>query len=946
MTANAELLEELVFQVLERRESGDHSALDELCSSHPDLAEELQRRMATLQAALPAEQPSIPEQLGEFRLLRRLGQGGMGVVYLAEQPSLGRRVALKVLRPEQLYFSGSRERFRREIDAVARLSHPGIVQVYAGGEAQGLPYYCMEWVEGVSLDQVLAQLRGSDPARLSGADLQRALLVACREHGVADSSLAVAGELREPPFALAWVDACLWLAREAAQALDHAHQRGVLHRDVKPSNLLITTSGRVLLVDFGLASTRDAQPITRSGAQVGSLPYMAPEQVAGQPERIGEPTDVYALGAVLYELFTLRPAFHARDAQSLGQLIARGRPQPARALNAALPADAAMVCATAMEVDAKRRYASAADMARDLSNVLQRRPIEARALGSLLLVRRWAQRRPAAATALALGALVAVLGPLGFGLREAHARERIEQERFTAERNLTAALDAIEFLLERVGHQGLRDVPQVAPLRRELLERATELYGRLETDSGASRGDAGIRLRVARSLGRLARLRKDLGDQQAALAGMEEAEQRLRALHAEFPLDADIACELGQHLAFAAIARHGPTGHQLGAPALEEALEIIRLAATRPNPVRRVRLEEARALLGLAHYRSIADRHQEARAYYQEVEQSCDTLRAEQASDRDALELWATGVGRLAGLDYSSNKLDDAAARFERVLAGLSAESELSSYARQLHALAGQMLGRIREKREGQQRDFEVDRLLEGSLAQLEQLAQEFPHDVVHATNYGSALSEIGDRALKFGDFGAARARLELALTQYRRRIERSPEDALGHSDACVTWVQLSEAQTGLGDLDAARVCAAKAVDAARVAWTLVPRQLHRNELLSASVALANAMALSCDFEGCAEAGRAAAAWLNGDAGAELVAAQCLGEAARLAREVGQAARADELDVELLMRLERALDLDPSRAKRALQVAAELQLEKVPAFAEFCRRAADYAAFE
>ena len=181
---------------------------------------------------------AFPERLGEFRLVRRLGGGGMGVVYEAVQESLGRTVALKLIRPEHLYFARSRERFRRETDAVARLAHPGIVSIYTVGEAQGTPYFAMEMIHGATLAQVLDQVAGLAPESLLGEDLRAAVVAMAPDE--AGSPTEAASEL----FSGTWAQVCTRVILRMAEALAHAHGRGVLHRDIKPSNVLVDRDGR------------------------------------------------------------------------------------------------------------------------------------------------------------------------------------------------------------------------------------------------------------------------------------------------------------------------------------------------------------------------------------------------------------------------------------------------------------------------------------------------------------------------------------------------------------------------------------------------------------------------------------------------------------------------------------------------------------------------------
>jgi serine/threonine protein kinase len=482
-------LDELVFECLERMDSEGPRALAEICAAHPEHAAALSARLHRLKISGLVESTgdpdTFPEQLDEFRLERRLGRGGMGVVYVARQTSLGRDVALKLIRPEQLYFPGARERFRREVEAVARLAHPGIVPVYTVGEAQGIPYFAMELVSGASLEELLAAFRGRAPDQISGRDLFDLVTRLARERGSPQ-----AGSPSERVFASGWTQACLWIARELAQALEHAHQRGVLHRDIKPSNVMLTPGGRTLLLDFGLASAEGAGRLTRTGSQAGSLPYMAPEQVRGESASVDARTDVYGLGVTLYEMLALAAPFRGRDSAELSKSILDARPQRLRARIHGLPSDVETVVAAAMAPERERRYASAADLARDLSNLLEHRPIQARPAGVRVRTLRWAQRRPAAATALVLGLTIVLGGPTAFGLQQrvaAREQQRLNEELESqrdealaqhrrAEANFLKALEAVDSMLTSVGDSRLEDVPRAAEVRRELLEQALAFY--------------------------------------------------------------------------------------------------------------------------------------------------------------------------------------------------------------------------------------------------------------------------------------------------------------------------------------------------------------------------------------------------------------------------------------------------------------------------------------
>lgn len=535
-------LESLVFECLERFETHGESALDDLCREHPEHAAGLRERIALLRRmglhGGPDGATNVPEKLGDFRLIERLGAGGMGVVYLAEQVSLRRPVALKLIRPEQLFFANARERFQREIDAIARLQHPSIVPIHATGTEGGIPYYAMEHVRGASLAQVLAAFAGRDPAQLTGRDL-RELVVAAAPRG-ADP----AGDL----FVGAWSEVAAKIARALALAVQHAHERGVLHRDVKPSNVMVAADGRVVLLDFGLASLGESGALTRTGSQIGSLPYMAPEQLRARVEHVGARTDVYAIGVTLYEMLALSPAFvDPGDTEVLRARILSGRPRGLKELHHGISGDLALVCATAMQPEPADRYASAAALAADLENVLALRPIAARAPSAAARLRSWARRNPARATAAAFAFALVVGGPAVFALQQRAAnrrvaainvdlaaalkeselqRERAATERAAADRNLRKAVQAVDTMLTRVGQDVLRDVPQMVGVRRELLADALRFYADFLDER---EGDPVLRRKVELARSRVSAMHMTLGDLDEALRELGATVDGLRA---------------------------------------------------------------------------------------------------------------------------------------------------------------------------------------------------------------------------------------------------------------------------------------------------------------------------------------------------------------------------------------------------------------------------------
>ena len=553
----------LLEQCILALEGGDQATVDAVLRAHPQQEPMLRARLDHLSALgiLHAPKPAatIPEQLGEFRLLRQIGRGGMGVVYQAEQPSLQRQVALKLVHPEQLFFHGARERFRREVLTIARLQHPGIVPILTCGEAEGIPFYAMELVHGASLAEVLQQLAGSAPAALDGASLRGALLRAmAHKHDLAPVHDG-------PPFTGAWPTVCARLVQAAARALQHAHEHGVLHRDLKPSNLLLTHTGDVRLIDFGLAAAEGEQRLTRSGATFGSLPYMAPEQVRGDTARIDRRTDVYQLGVTLYELLTLALP-HGDGSGTTRERIVAGAAPPPMQRNPLVHPDLEAVVLLAMDPDQGRRYADAGAFADDLEAFLTQRTVRARRPSLPLRLRRWASRHPARAAAATVTLFVLGPAPLAFALQQSAANTRISQalqqvdeqrqraetnlgeadrQRTLAENHLEDALAAVDLMLRRTAEARLSRTPGTARLRRQLLADALAFHQRL---TAATDGDAPrLLLARARAQNRLGTLHADLGELDAAKPLLTSAHTTLQDLRDRAPTTASV--ELRQELA-------------------------------------------------------------------------------------------------------------------------------------------------------------------------------------------------------------------------------------------------------------------------------------------------------------------------------------------------------------------------------------------------------------
>lgn len=381
-------IDKLAEQFAQRLRRGERPALSEYVQQYPDLADEIRElfpALVMMEQLKPTSEDDDctagqrPERIGDYRLLREIGRGGMGVVYEAEQLSLGRHVALKVLSGD-LTNPTYLERFRREAKAAARLHNPNIVPVFGVGENDGLHYYAMQFIRGEGVDKVLRDVRrlrakseedngGEDTAHpASSGSVARSLLTGRFESSAVEQSTAPC--VPEPAPAPSsgtlsgtesQAEYCRSVARvglQVAEALAYAHKQGILHRDIKPSNLLLDWQGTVWVTDFGLAKAEDADELTRTGDIVGTMRYMAPERFEGTslPQ-----SDIYALGVTLYEMLTLRPAFGDSNRARLMQRILHEDPPAPRRLDPRIPRDLETVEQLGglqrLNADLVRRYA-------------------------------------------------------------------------------------------------------------------------------------------------------------------------------------------------------------------------------------------------------------------------------------------------------------------------------------------------------------------------------------------------------------------------------------------------------------------------------------------------------------------------------------------------------------------------------------------------------------
>ena len=570
-------LEMLAAEYMERLRQGQRPSVEEYAAQHPELAEEIRELFPTIAVTerLKARQeqssegratlgPARLERLGDFRIIREIGRGGMGVVFEAEQESLGRRVAVKVLPRQVLLDEKNLRRFEREARIAANLHHTNIVEVFGVGEQDGFHYYVMQFIRGVGLDTVVPELAKAarEPGDSSVTvekdewDKRDATGVAAAVRQLLGEEGAEAGRLR-PTY---WQNVAR-LGLQAADALHYAHSQGTLHRDIKPANLLLDTQGILWLADFGLAKAAQSEDISLSSDVVGTLRYMAPEQFRGQTD---VRSDLYSLGLTLYELLTLRSAYQESDHSRLIERITQGPPPAPGSINREIPRDLETIILKAISHDASQRYASAQELVDDLRRFLEDRPIRARRVGPVERLGRWCRRNKSLAaltgTTLFLLVLVAVVASIGY-VRTKSALRGEAQERKKADANAGLAIEALDRMFERFSPTRVRILAQLSVpggagetievssspiLSKEaaaLLEEMLPFYDRLAQQTG---NDDKLRIRTAEANRRVGAIRQRLGQFEEAVKAYRRAIALYDELRARSPAHANLELEVAQ----------------------------------------------------------------------------------------------------------------------------------------------------------------------------------------------------------------------------------------------------------------------------------------------------------------------------------------------------------------------------------------------------------------
>ncbi|WP_165232986.1 serine/threonine-protein kinase [Aquisphaera insulae] len=464
---DAELLE-IVEQFSERTLAGETVDIDQLVAEYPEWDKAFRRLLPTLRGLAALEHaggladgyrisddpegidPARGKIFGDFRIVREIGRGGMGIVYEACQVSIGRKVALKILPLAAAADQKALKRFQLEAQVAGLLQHPRIVPIHAVDATGEVPYFAMQLVEGVSLARLIGEIRGllepggerDEGGASSGTPSVLAMgLLTGRfaPNGRESDSKPTSGELGDGPDrpdlhpstlrsirGRAYHRTVARLGIQAAEALDYAHDQGIVHRDVKPANLLIDRHGDLWVADFGMAEVKGGAGLTTTGELPGTLRYMSPEQARGKRALIDRRTDIYSLGATLYELLTLRPAIVGSEGAEIIRRISEQEPEPIRRLNPAVSIDLATIVTKALSKEASGRYETAQQLAADLERFLDGQAIAARPVRLLGRAGRWCRRKPVPAglTAALVLALIVGFGGITWNWLAAQAAER------------------------------------------------------------------------------------------------------------------------------------------------------------------------------------------------------------------------------------------------------------------------------------------------------------------------------------------------------------------------------------------------------------------------------------------------------------------------------------------------------------------------------------------
>jgi len=884
------LLGEVAGEYFDRLTGGERPEIEDYVERYPEIAEQIRAAFPALQVVgdsrAGSELPRVDSDLagrktlGDFRILHELGRGGMGVVYEAEQLSMGRRVALKVLPFAALAQDKSLQRFRNEVRAAGALNHPNIVPIHSVGEERGVHFFAMQLIRGQTMAEVITQLvrlqnsgqplqdtsisqtlsvtgvldfggSANEPTQefstVKDDDLDVVSTPSTDTRRETKARISTEGQTDSRP---TFVRSAVRLGVQAAEALQHAHDEGVLHRDIKPGNLMLDAQGQLFITDFGLARIETDVGVTMTGDIVGTLRYMSPEQALAKRIVIDHRSDIYSLGVTLYELLTLRPPFDGEHRQELLKQIAFEDPPKPCQISRSIPRELETVILKAIEKNPDERYSTAAELSEDLQAFLEDRPIKAKPPTLFQRTAKWSRRhKPLVWSASLSIVFLMVAGLILLAIsnqvvtKERNQKAAALTQRTTAlsakddalaekdkalavaDANFEKAREAVDQMLTRVGAGRLMDVPRMTAIRAELLQDALKFY---ETLLQQDPDNLLVRSQMANA-------ECSLGTVLKTLAQNPEAESRI---HSAITTQEDLVKKSPDNRMFRSrlAGSYNNLGWLLGGPRIKESENAHRSATALYESLMANNPKEPSYRWELAHsYQSIADclnsqgQLDEAETFARQA------LGLFRVSDTGGRDFHSAAYSKLAKILQGKNEYEQADTAFAnaiRIQRELQHELPLDSPTPRFLALMlldhGELLQQLQRYDQAQECFTEA-----GDIWEL--LMRSYPN----APDYGEHFSDARKALLKL--FVATeqteameqllselmpvtaveyegRARLlqklgrnDEALANYQKAVELEPDDALRHRTLAIFLNHVLHSE--FRDYDSALQHAAKAVE-------------------------------------------------------------------------------------------------------------------------------------
>lgn len=829
-------LTKLLDEYLVGLENGESLDSDEIVRQNPDLGSVFHAYLEKLRALYGVaagmhptlDAPSVPlpadKQLGDFLLHHEIGRGGMGVVYEASQQSLDRRVAIKLLPLASMLDSNQIARFKNEAHAAGLLQHPHIVPIHSVGSHQGVHYYAMQFIDGIALD---AWVRERREEKIAGE-------LAVESETSSGESRAESAERKRD----AWKQVVQW-GIDIADALHVAHENGVVHRDVKPSNLMLDRSGKIWVTDFGLARCQTEMSLTRSGDVIGTMRYMSPEQSRGQSALIDGRADEYSLAATLYECLTLRYAHEGEDAATILKKIDNEEVIPLHLLRPDLPRDLGTVIAKAMSKGREDRYETAKEFAEDMDRVLRGEPTIARPPSMSDRLIRLASKHRRVALSAALIVTLGLVGSAIYNAKLAAAKSVSDSNLARATRSELLARGAIDRLGAQMA-ESLAHIPGADSVRREYLLETLQYY---ELFAAEVKDDPALREDLAMTLAKVGDLQSELGASQQAIAALKRSE----SIYAELAADAGLNDPVRLHWS---TCQNNLAQALVRAGKLEEAARYFVRAMTLQQklvnqgpafPQRReaeVLLATTMNNMGLLLMRT--DAKAEAESYFAKAIERLQPLTIELVSNTDKLSESNAGEiakklsavqSNLAGLLTESDP--ERAIRY----ASQALESQLSFLQAEPGdaEIAGQTMVTLNTLGAAQfamGRNAKAIETFEQAIEMGNQVVLRWPSHPNYRRDLSLSFNHLGLVRSKMKSLGKARAAFEKALEVGQPLATQFPEDAETQSMLGGVWNNYGFLQQQLGDAGAAAEAYSHAIRLQSVAVSVAPEVVRYNEYL------------------------------------------------------------------------------------------------------------------